>query len=76
MCESCGKNCKSKGGLTRHENAKHDRFDNGKIKSLVPCEITIQILGNLVTESIEILSENKCYPPVAAKNFMLCFYCN
>ena len=64
----CGKICKSKGGLTRHINAKHEKNvnDTGQIDEN---NFTVDDYCKLVNESAKSLSEDECYPESIRKQF-------
>ena len=64
----CGKICKSKGGLTRHNNAKHEKDvnDTGQIDEN---DFTCDDYCKLVNKSAKSLSEDECYPESIRKLF-------
>ena len=64
----CGKICKSKGGLTRHINAKHEKNVNDT-DQIDENNFTVDDYCKLVNESAKSLSEDECYPESIRKQF-------
>lgn len=59
MCDICKKVCKSKGGFTRHINAKHKAGNTENIESN-PHVFTHEIFKSVVCNTLEKIAGNKC----------------
>ena len=69
-CEFCGKRCKSKGGLRRHQTAKHKAAELEAEESEAGGDIgTRTILFTLQIHANNKLSNNLCYPKKRREEF-------
>ena len=73
-CNCCGKKCKSKAGLTRHNNAKHERH-KGNTSSASKRDadndniFNIDDYINLVNQSCKSLEKDTCYAESVRESF-------